>query len=114
MITTGATAIGIAVWSARQNATLAREQRTQQRLADSYLEVLRLIEREGLWVDAGITDWKLAAEDPYEEQRRVKVPEPAVTDRATIAAHLAAFDSDHVRGLYQEWRVVIAAIDTEV
>lgn len=41
------------------------------------------------------------------------MPEPAVTDRATIAAHLAAFGSDKVRKLYQAWRSTITAIDTE-
>ncbi len=30
---------------------------------------------------------------------RVKIPEPAVTDRATAAAHLAAFGSANVRRL---------------
>jgi hypothetical protein len=36
--------------------------------------------------------------------KRVKLPEPAVTDQPTIAAHLAAFGSKNVRGLYQAWR----------
>jgi superfamily I DNA/RNA helicase len=43
----------------------------------------------------------------------VKMPEPAVTDRATIAAHLAAFGSANVRELYQTWRSTVTAIDTE-
>jgi hypothetical protein len=41
------------------------------------------------------------------------MPEPAVTDRATIAAHLAAFGSANVRSLYQAWRSAITAIETE-
>lgn len=121
----GITTSGIAVWSARQNAKLARETRTQQRLAESYLEVLRIVEREGQRVEASITNWKLAAEEAEFEPNpgfrdympgfeRVKVPEPAVTDRATAAAHLAAFGSANVRRLYQFWRSTIAAIDTEL
>jgi hypothetical protein len=58
----GITTSSIAVWSARQNAKLARETRTQQCLADSYLEVLRIVEREGQWVEASITNWTTAAE----------------------------------------------------
>jgi hypothetical protein len=41
------TTTSIAVWSARQNVKLARETRVRQRRADSYLEVLRIVEREG-------------------------------------------------------------------
>jgi hypothetical protein len=41
------------------------------------------------------------------------VPEPAVTDRATIAAHLAAFGSDNVRELHRAWRFAITAIRDE-
>lgn len=41
------------------------------------------------------------------------MPEPAITDRATAAAHLAAFGSATVRGLYQAWRSGITAIETE-
>ncbi len=111
-----------AAW-AREDAARS-EERTQQRLADSYLEVLRIVEREGQWAEASITNWKLAAEEaevePNPEARnwlpgfkRVKVPEPAVTDRATIAAHLAAFGSENVRRLYQTWRYTTTAIDTE-
>jgi hypothetical protein len=58
----GITTSSIAVWSARQNAKLARETRTQQCLADSYLEVLRIVEREGQWVEASIINWTTAAE----------------------------------------------------
>lgn len=43
----GITTSSIAVWSARQNVKLARETRVRQRRADSYLEVLRIVEREG-------------------------------------------------------------------
>lgn len=112
---------GVAVWSAWQSAKLARETRGQQRLAESYLEVLRIVEREGQWVEASIRNWEIAAEeakavvDPDARGHvagfeRVKVPEPAVTDQATITAHLAAFGSDDVRRLYRAWRSTIAEI----
>jgi hypothetical protein len=43
----------------------------------------------------------------------VRMPEPAVTDRATIAAYLAAFDSDNIPDLYRAWRSTVTAIDNE-
>jgi hypothetical protein len=52
--------------SARENADLTRETRVQQRLGESYVEVLRIVEREGQWVEASITNWKLAVEEEAE------------------------------------------------
>lgn len=66
----------IAVWSARQNAKLARETCTQQRLADSYLEVLRIVEREGQWVEASITNLKFTVD---EAQFLPPTPNPGTT-----------------------------------
>lgn len=75
VITSGAVglaAVGIAFW---KDVKLARE----KRLAESYLEVLRIVEREGQWIDAEITDrWSIAA-DEFLARERVMVPPPAVT-----------------------------------
>ncbi len=111
-----------AVW-AREDAARSYE-RAQQRLADSYLEVLRIVERSGQWVEVSITNWKVAVEeeavfgaDPdlrgHAGFERVRIPEPSITDQATAAAHLAAFGSDNVRELYQAWRSALAAIGAE-
>jgi hypothetical protein len=43
----------------------------------------------------------------------VRVPEPVITDRAIIAAHLAAFGSPNVRRLYDAWRSTVTEIDDE-
>ncbi|MGB6165553.1 MAG: hypothetical protein WCF33_06530 [Pseudonocardiaceae bacterium] len=120
MITSGVVAITTTGWNARWTARLARE----TRLAESYLEVLRIVEREGQWVEASITNWTLGVEeaeafpDPGDRGlatgfKRVRVPEPAVTDRATIAAHLAAFGSPNVCRLYKAWRFIVKEIDKE-
>lgn len=110
MITSGVLGIAtssIAVWSARQNANLARENRTYQRLAESYLEVLRLVEREGQWVEECMSA-------PFPRSPANTPPEPVVTARATIAAHLAAFGSENVRSHYQSWRSTITDIERTV
>lgn len=131
VITTGVTSAGVAVWTTRQNAKLARENRTYQRLADSYLEVLRLVEREAKWAEGNIERVQLAVtnvksirkemieigdnlpENWHATQRwSVKDPESTViADRLTIKAYLAAFASETVRGLYDTWRDVVTAID---
>lgn len=117
----------VAVWSARHTAKVARDTRTYQRLAESYLEVLRIVEREGQWIEISITNWKIRAQElaacgidailNNEETgfKRVKEPErPGATDRATILAHLTAFGSPKVRGCYHAWASITAAIDTEL
>src|SRR2546421_6336997 len=48
-------------WTTRQSEKQAREQRVYQRLAESYLEVLRLVEREGQWIEARIKNWAIEA-----------------------------------------------------
>ena len=45
----GISGIGAALWTSRQAATLARETRSQERLANAYLEVLGMVELEGQW-----------------------------------------------------------------
>jgi hypothetical protein len=63
---------------------------TRQRLADSYLEVLRLVEREAQWLKATTENWKVGAvnHDYQLNLRRVELPERTIADRSTIAAHL--------------------------
>ena len=55
MITSGVVGTTVPIWNAWQNAKLARETRTHQRLAESYLEVLRIVEREGQHFEASTT-----------------------------------------------------------
>lgn len=101
----GAATASIAIWTARQNAKLAREQRIQLRAADGYLEVLKLAEREGQWLDAMTYNLGLDSEAlHYGAVERVNVPEPAVTDKATASALIAAFASAGVRARHVEWR----------
>lgn len=111
----GITTSSIAIWTARQNAKLARENRTYQRLADSYLEVLRLAEREAQWLEARTNDWNIFAtnHDHQLDLQRPELPERALTDRTTMAAHIAAYGSTKVRDLHEEWQSAITAIGRE-
>jgi hypothetical protein len=59
----GAASTGInACYSTRRTAKTAQETRINQRQAESYLEVLRLIEVEAQWADAWSTNRKIEAE----------------------------------------------------
>lgn len=111
----GLSGAGAALWSTHRTAQTAREGRVQQRLAESYLEVLRLVELEAQWAKARVTNLKIAAEEDYPGiENRVRVPEqPAVDSRAVIAAHLAAFGSAQVGTLYRAWRERMTAVDDE-
>lgn len=88
---------------------LARENRIQQRLADAYVDVLQIVEREGLWLQAAVTNLKNSVWDEYEQIPRLRAPEPTLADQATAAALLAAFGSNDVRENYDEWRSAMSA-----
>lgn len=111
----GITTSSIAVWSARQTAKVARETRTQQRLAELYLEVLRTVEREGQWIEDSIRKWEIAAEpDEFVVDPDRVMPRPAISDQAVSKAHLAAFGSDNVRRLYKMWRDITDEIEDQL
>ncbi len=83
---------GIAIWTAKRNAALAREQRVEQRAADAYLQILRLAEQEAQWLDTSVYNLELdRAEVIYGIVREIVVSEPPRSDRATAAALIAAY-----------------------
>ena len=118
VITAGVAALSTGInafYSTRRGAKTARETRINQRKAESYLEVLRLIELEAQWVEAWLTNRKIEAEEPIEGfEGRVPEPnKPPADGKAIIAAHLAAFGSKDVRQEYAAWRELMDAIDRE-
>jgi hypothetical protein len=98
---------GVAVaWrNGRQPLLVEREKRRQERLADSYLEVLQIAEREGQWLETTTANLRLDREEIHNGLvRPVRVPETEVRDRARVAALLAAFGSTEVRTSYAACR----------
>jgi hypothetical protein len=93
--------------------TARSTERKQQRLADSYLEVLRLVEREAQWFEASTKNYgiNVVNHDHQLGLQTVELPERTITDRSTIAAHVAAYGSKNVRTLHQTWRSTITAIE---
>jgi hypothetical protein len=112
----GVTSTGVAVWTARLTSRTARDTQVRQRRSEAYLELLRLVEREGLWVHHGIDRFEAKAYDRYDYinwTQRPSVPEPPVTDRAAMTALLSAFGTDAVRERHKAWRQSVTDIEEE-
>jgi hypothetical protein len=120
VITSGVLGLGslwTAVWTTRKNVQIAREQRVQQRLGEGYLELLRLVEREGQWLQRKVAGFERFAYDRYEweayEPKLRPLPEPEGTDGATIKAIVVAFGSPVVRSLHESWSRAVEAVNDE-
>jgi hypothetical protein len=91
--------VGLTVpfYTARSTARNAREGRVEQRSADGYLKILSLLEQEAQWLDSRVYNLGLDPKElEYEVVSFFEVPKPAVTDRATVAALIAALASEPV------------------
>jgi hypothetical protein len=95
-----------------QIAKTARRGRSEQRAADAYLAVLRLVEQEAEWL--GLQVYHHA----YDRETLAfmgvsalsEVPRPVAGDRATAAAYLAAYGSSAVRAKHSSWREAADAV----
>ncbi len=86
-----------AFYNTRRTAKTAKEGRAQQRAADGYLKVLSLAEQEAQWLDSLVHNYGLDRKElEYGVVSFLQVPKPAVTERATAAALIAAFASEPV------------------
>lgn len=111
VVTSGVVSLCVPLITTRRAASLARETRVQQRLADSYLDILKIVEREGLWLRAQLHNWEAASkEDQYDPIPRMRVPPPELTDQATVSALLATFGSGRVREHYEAWRLTVVPV----
>jgi hypothetical protein len=113
--TVGFAAAGAAFYSTHRTAKTAREGRAEQRAADGYLKVLGLAEQEAQWLDAAVFNRSLDPRDDFTISFvRREVPEPAITDRATAAALIAAFASGPVREAHAAWRQAADDLDMKL
>jgi hypothetical protein len=101
---TGAIALAsvlVAGLSVFQVARTAQKGRSEQRAADAYLAVLRLVEQEVEWLDLRVAH---LAGPEWDTPPMEEVPKPVVGDRATAAAYLAAYGSAVIRAKHATWR----------
>ncbi len=108
----GMSAVGAVVWTSRQTANLARETRTQERLANAYLEVLGSVEREGQWLH-NRGDVLVAHTDPYFSGPVPSLSRPDLGERSKAKALLGAFGSTQVKQRYLVWTLAVASLDEE-
>jgi hypothetical protein len=81
-------------------AAMAREERTQQRLAETYVALLEMAERVGQWAQAirPMTDTTPSQPVP---------PLPDLAEQATVEARVGAFGSIPVRERLDVWRSIV-------
>lgn len=108
----GISGIGAALWTSRQAANLARETRSQERLANAYLEVLGSVEREGQWFHSR-GEILVARTDPCFSGRVPSLSKPELGERSKAKAFLGAFGSTLVKQRYLAWTLAAASIDDE-
>ncbi len=72
------------------NERLSRENRVEDKRADAYLELLRLLEREGLALESTMVRLDASTEPDYGQAKPRTIERPPLSDRAAINALLAA------------------------
>lgn len=75
----------------------AREAREQERLESAYLELLKMVQRAGIWAE---TVYPLLGQSP-------DIPLPSLDIQADAAALVAAFGTPEVEAKLQAWRSVL-------
>jgi hypothetical protein len=109
--------VGLTVpfYTAHRTARTAREGRVEQRSADGYLKILSLVEQEAQWLDSRVFNLGLDRKElEYDVVSFLEVPKPAVTDRATAAALVAALASEPVRAGHAAWRTAADDLDVKL
>lgn len=85
--------------------TLEREQ--QQRRAEAYVQVLRIVETRGLAIQDQIYNYTETGDDPYDSHApampKRKLSMPNRTDRAEARALLAAYGTAETRSAFEAW-----------
>jgi hypothetical protein len=81
-------------------AAMAREERTQQRLADSYVALLEMAERVGQWAQAVRPTMDTSP-------AQLVPPLPDLAEQATAEARVGAFGSIPVRERLEVWRSIV-------
>ena len=106
---------GVALYGARRTAKTAEEGRLEQRAADGYLKILSLTEQEAQWLDSRAFNLGLDRKElEYDVVSFLEVPKPAVTDRATAAALVAALASKAVQTSHAAWRTAADDLDMKL
>lgn len=95
------------------NERLTRENRIEDKRADAYLELLRLIEREGLALESTMTRLEARTEPDYGQATPRTTDRPPLSERAAISALLVAFGSPALKSHVESWAEAVKQFDDE-
>jgi hypothetical protein len=95
------------------NERLTRENRIEDKRADAYLELLRLIEREGLALESTMTRLDARTEPDYGQAKPRTTDRPPLSERAAINALLVAFGSRALKLRVESWAEEVKQFDEE-
>ena len=111
---TGVTAISVVTnawttrWTGRNAREQQREDRQQQRLANAYVQMLELAEKEGHYLQVRKYNLEQAVWDEWGVAKHKQASRPEDEERAKSAALAAAFASPAVLKAHDQW---LAAFD---
>jgi hypothetical protein len=101
-----------AFYNTRRTARTAKRAgpSSEQRAADGYLKILSLVEQEAQWLDSRVHNLGLDQKElEYGIVSFMQIPKPAVTDRATAAALIAAVASEPVPVSHVAYEMAVPA-----
>jgi hypothetical protein len=105
VISSATVGLTVPFYTAHRTAKTARDGRVEQRSVDGYLKILSLAEQEAQWLDSLVLNLGVGRKElEYGVVSFLQVPKPAVTDRATEAAVIAALASKPVQTSHAAWR----------
>lgn len=116
VIVTGALGLaGLAVTLRTNSEGLKAARRAQinEHRARAYLELLKLVEGEGAWLDYRSDYATYLVFRRYGTERPADVPKPDAQDRADREALLAAYGSTDVRAKHGNWAAAVDAVVSE-
>ena len=95
------------------NERVARLGAIEEQRATSYVEMLRLLEKEGQAIESVVTRLESRTEPDYGQPQPRTTDRPPLTDRATIDALLAAFASQELTVRVESWSTAVDQFDEE-
>jgi hypothetical protein len=112
----GLAGASVALYGTWRMAKTTQEGRAEQRAADGYLKVLSIAEQEARWLDACTFNLGLDREAVSDgvAYEKATPKQPAVTDKATASALIAAFASPSVWAKHTAWREVADAAGKKI
>ncbi len=115
-VVVGLSGAGVSLYGIHRTAQTARATQVRQRKADSYLEVLRLMEAKAQWVTGSVENLKTNSDEEFaryfDGQYDQPVPDlPALSAQPVMRAHVAAFGSSAARDAFKLWLAATAPID---